>query len=280
MPGKYTAEVTIATFEEDVLRRSQTAPVLVDFWSPRCSPCQMLSPILEKVVRDLAGKVFLARVNVEESPELADDYGVQSIPAVKLFADGDVVAEFTGLLPEPQVREFLEKALPSGADTLFARADELRREGRLKEGESFARKALTEDPTHPGALEIIATAAMARGDVDEALNLIKQMESPSKDMQFLADGAEFWRLCTKMDPGGEAPEAQPADLEAKISRAACLAVMGEHTQALDLLLETVETNKAFRDGFARKAMVSLFVVMGLDNPIVNEYQSRLARLLF
>lgn len=280
MPGKYIAEVTIATFEEDVLRRSQTAPVLVDFWSPRCSPCRMLSPVLEKVVRDLAGKVFLATVNVEEFPELADDFGVQSIPAVKLFIAGDVVAEFTGLLQEPQVREFLAKALPSGADAVFARADELRRQGRLEEAESFARKALTEDPAHPGAIEIIATATMARGDVDEALNLIKQMESPSKDMRFLADGAEFWRLCTKMDAAGESPQLPQNEMDAKIWRAACLAVRGEHTQALDLLLETVETNKAFRDGFARKAMVSLFVVMGLDNPLVKEYQSRLARLLF
>lgn len=280
MPGKNIAEVTTDTFEEDVLQRSQSAPVLVDFWAPWCSPCRTLGPILEKVVNGLAGKVFLAKVNLDECPELAEDYGVQSIPAVKLFIAGEVVAEFTGLLPESQVREFLEKALPSGADSLFARAEDLKREGRLNDAEAVARKVLAENPNHSGALEICAMAAMARGDVDEALSLIKQMESPSKDMQFLADGAEFWRLCAGADAGGDAPEAQPADLEAKISRAACLAVRGEHTEALDMLLEAVETNKSFRDGLARKAMVSVFVVMGLDSPTVKEYQSRLARLLF
>lgn len=280
MPGKNIADVTMETFEEDVLRRSQTSPVLVDFWAPWCSPCRMLGPILEKVVGDLEGRIFLAKVNVDECPELAEDFGVQSIPAVKLFADEQVVSEFTGLVPEPQVREFIEKALPSGDDTVVAQAEELRREGRLKEAESLARKALAENPNQSRALEIAATAAMARGDVDGALDLIKRMESPSKDVQFLADGAEFWRLCTGADAGGESPQLPQNELDAKIRQAACLAVKGEYTQALDRLLEIVQANKSFGDGLARKAMVSVFVVMGLDNPIVKEYQSRLARLLF
>ena len=280
MPGKNIADVTVETFEEDVLWRSQTVPVLVDFWAPWCSPCRTLGPILEKVVGDLGGKIFLAKVNVQECPELAQAYGVQSIPAVKLFATGEVVSEFTGLLPESQLREFVEKALPSGDDTTVAQAEELRREGRLKEAESVARKALAENPNQGVALEICAAAAMARGDVDEALNFISQMESPSKDMQFLADGAEFWRLCATPDAGGKSPQLPQNELDVKIREAACLAVKGEHTQALDRLLEIVQANKSFRDGLARKAMVSVFVVMGLDNPTVKEYQSRLARLLF
>lgn len=280
MPGKNIADVTVETFEEDVLLRSQTVAVLVDFWAPWCSPCRNLGPILEKVVGDLEGKVFLAKVNVQDCPELAQAYGVQSIPSVKLFADGQVVSEFTGLLAEPQVREFIEKVLPSGDDTVVAQAEELRREGRLKEAESLARKALAENPNQSKALEIAATAAMARGNADEALDLINRMESPSKDMQFLADGAEFWRLCTGADAGGESPQLQQNEVDAKIRQAACLAVKGEYTQTLDMLLEAVQVNKAFRDGLARKAMVSVFVVMGLENPIVKEYQSRLARLLF
>jgi len=280
MAGQHVLEVTTATFENDVIQKSRTVPVLVHFWAPWCSPCLMLAPILEKVVRELDGKLILAKVNTDSSPELAAQYGVRSIPAVKLFAGGTVAAEFTGALPEPQIREFIQKALPSGADELVARARELQQSGQLKEAEALAQKALQEDPKHEVALEIAATAAMAAGRVDEALDLINRMDSPSKDMQFLSEGAEFWRLCTKMAAEAKSFDVPPEDLDGKITSAASLAAKGELVPALDLLLEVVEADKSFRESLARKAMVSLFVVIGLDNPFVKEYQSRLARLLF
>jgi len=280
MADNYVIEVTTGTFRRDVIRKSRSVPVVVDFWAAWCSPCLMLGPILEKVVGEYAGRVVLAKVDVDAYPELAQRYDVRSIPAVKVFVDGEIAAEFTGSMPESQVREFLRQVVPSGADELVRQAQELKEKGRLKEAESLARKVVSEVPGHQGALEILAIAAMAGGRVEEALDLVNRMESPSKEMQFLVDGAEFWRMCAKVAAEGKTFEVPPQDTEGKIGYASCLAVKGEFVQALDLLLEIVGTDKAFREGLARKAMVSIFVVMGLTNPVVREYQSRLAQLLF
>jgi putative thioredoxin len=279
MAGRPVVEVTTETFRRDVIQKSRSVPVVVDFWAPWCSPCLILGPILEKVVAEFGGKIVLAKVNMDTSPELAQRYGVTSIPSVKLFIDGEVAAEFTGVLPESQVREFLREALPSEADDVLMQAEELRQKGMLKDAEALAKKALEKVPGDEHALEILAVAAMATGRVDNALDLVNRMESPSKDMEFLVGGAEFWRLAAEARSRTKTP--QPGhDLDAKISDAASHASRGEFPQALDLLLDIVEENKSFRDGLARKAIVSLFVVMGLTNPVVKEYQSRLARLLF
>lgn len=280
MAGQHVLEVTAATFYREVIEKSFAVPVVVDFWAPWCSPCRVLGPALEKVVGEYAGKVILAKLDVESCPDLAQQYAVRGIPAVKLFLEGNVAAEFTGAMPEPQVREFLRQAVPSGADDLVRQAKEQKEKGHLSEAESLARKALQEAPEHQVALEIVATAAMAAGRVDEATEFVNRMESLSKNMQFFTEGAEFWRMGAQPAADAETLDAPPEDLDAKTARAARLASKGEFVQALDLLLEIVETDKSFRDGLARKAIVSIFVVMGLTSPVVKEYQSRLAQLLF
>ncbi len=273
-------DVTTPSFQRDVMEKSLTVPVVVDFWAARCSPCQVLGPILEKVVGEYGGKVVLAKVDVESCPELAEQYGVKGIPAVKVFVNGKVAAEFTGAMPEPQVREFLRQAVPSRADELVRQAQEMRENGRLEDAESLARRALQGAPENQGALEIAAATALAAGRVDESLDFVNRMESVPKDIQFLMDGAEFWRMCAEAADDEKTIARLPQDPEAKMSLAACLASKGEFPQALNLLLEVIETDKSFRDGLARKAIVSIFVVMGLTNPVVREYQSRLAQLLF
>ncbi len=280
MAGQHVLEVTAATFYREVIEKSFAVPVVVDFWAPWCSPCRVLGPALEKVVGEYAGKVILAKVDVESCPDLAQQYAVRGIPAVKLFVEGNVAAEFTGAMPEPQVREFLRQAVPSGADQLVGRAQELKQKGNLKEAESLARKALQEAPEHQVALEIVATAAMAAGRVDEAMEFVNRMESLPKDMQFFTEGAEFWRMGAQPAADAETLDVLPENLDAKMTGAARLASKGEFVQALDLLLEVLETDRSFRDGLARKAIVSIFVVMGLTSPVVKEYQSRLAQLLF
>jgi len=280
MAGQHVIDVASATFQRDVIEKSHSVPVVVDFWASWCSPCLLLGPILEKVVTESGGNLILARVDVDSCPDIARRYEIRGIPAVKLFVDGKISAEFTGTMPESQVREFLRQVLPSRADELVRQAEELKENGNLKEAESLAQQALREAPGEQRALQIVAIAAMASGRVDEALDLIDRMESPSKDMQFLTEGADFWRMCAKAAAERKTVEVPPEDLERKISHAACLASNGEFVQALDVLLDAVETDKSFRDGLARKAMVSIFVVMGLTHPVVREYQSRLAQLLF
>ncbi len=148
-------DVTDQTFQEEVLTRSASVPVVVDLWAPWCGPCKTLGPLLEKAVADTKGAVALAKVNVDDNPRVAQAFAVQSIPAVFALRDGQVVDQFIGALPEAQVTAFVERLAPapSEADTLVAAGDE-----------ASLRKALELEPDHVGAIEALARLLIDRGD--------------------------------------------------------------------------------------------------------------------
>jgi putative thioredoxin len=165
-------DVTDATFEADVIERSMTAAVVVDLWAPWCGPCRQLGPILEKVVDETAGAVVLTKVNVDENPAISQAFRVQSIPAVFALKDGRVVDQFIGAQGEPAVREFVDRLLPSQAESaigqLVAAGDE-----------ASLRSALELDPGHEPAIVALALLLVDKGDNDEALALLERIpETP------------------------------------------------------------------------------------------------------
>jgi putative thioredoxin len=237
-------DVTDQTFQEEVLTRSATVPVVVDLWAPWCGPCKTLGPMLEKAVADTDGAVALAKVNVDENPRVAQTFAVQSIPAVFAIHNGQVVDQFIGAVPEAQVTAFIERLAPapSEADTLVAAGDE----GSL-------RKALELEPDHAGAIEALARLLVDRGEAAEALALMERVPE-TEATRALAAEARLREAGVDVSgtDGGEGIEGK-----------------------LDELLERVRDDDA-----ARQEFVDLLETMGPDDPRTSEYRRALAARLF
>jgi putative thioredoxin len=236
-------DVTDETFQEEVLTRSTTVPVVVDLWAPWCGPCKTLGPMLEKAVADTNGAVALAKVNVDENPRVAQTFAVQSIPAVFAISNGQVVDQFIGAVPEAQVTAFVQRLAPapSEADTLVAAGDEA----------SF-RKALDVEPDHAGAIEALARLLIDRGDAAEALTILARIPETEATRALAADA----RL---LEAGVDVSDTGRDEIVGK----------------LDGLLDNVRDDDA-----ARQEFVDLLEALGPSDPRTNEYRRALAARLF
>ncbi|WP_322796341.1 thioredoxin, partial [Tepidiforma sp.] len=258
MPAATATDVTDATFASEVLERSKTIPVVVDFWAPWCGPCRMLGPVIEKVAAENEGRVVLAKLNTDENPRTAMQYRIQGIPAVKAFKDGRVIAEFTGAYPEPQVRAFFQKVIASAGPAAPSPAEELLRKGDVAGAEREYRATLQKSPNDPDAVLGLASILIARGERDEATRLLDRLPTDRraralKHRLFLD---EFRQKHAAEDLEGEA-RRNPRDPRARYRWGVMLAAQERYTDALDELLESVRIDRAFADGAARKAMLAV-----------------------
>jgi putative thioredoxin len=233
-------DATDATFEQDVLERSDQVPVVVDLWAPWCGPCRTLGPMLEKAVEAKDGSVELVKVNVDENPRISASFQVQSIPAVFALKDRKVVDGFIGAVPEAQITEFVERLapLPSEADTLVAAGDE----------ESL-RRALELEPDHPGAVVALARLLVEKGDPAEALRLVARIP--------------------------ETPELRQVAAEARLA----VQQVEVPADGVDVLLDTL-LPKVKEDEQARQEFLDLLETLGHDDPRTARYRKALAARLF
>ena len=279
-------DVGPAQFEKQVIEASRQHPIVVDFWAAWCAPCLMLGPLLERVVLSYGGQFRLARVNVEQHSQAAQQYGIQAIPAVKVFREGKVVSEFLGAVPEAQIKQALERALPGEADQLLAEADQLRAGGMAAAARQKYQQALESSPEHARALLRLAELAVEAGEPEEARSLLARLPQGSPEWQEgrgLAAQVEFMAECA--DAGGpeQAATAAREDPEAPHAHyqlACCLAAEGRYQEALEEFLGTLRLDRDFRSGAAKEAVLRVFRLAGEESEMVRQYRQQLASILF
>jgi len=243
-------DVTEATFQTEVIERSKSVPVVVDFWAEWCGPCRSLGPVLERAVAERAGKVELVKVDTDSNQQLARAFNIQGIPAVKAFRDGEVVAEFVGAQPPPAVATFLDGLFPNEVDELVTHGDE-----------ASLRQALELEPSRPDAVLALARILHGRGDVDEAAKLLARVPG-----SFAADG-----LLARI----ELEAAGVPDLTAAFAALDS----GDAERGLDLLLEALPASDGAKDRI-RRAIVGVLDELGAESELARASRRRLASALY
>jgi putative thioredoxin len=280
-------DVSAKNFNEVVIEGSANAPVIVDFWAPWCAPCRALTPVLEKLAGEYQGKFTLAKINSDENQELAAQFGVRGIPSVKAFVGGEVVDEFSGALPEPLVREFLDRVIPSPAEKLRLQARELYRETKdATRALALLNQAVEMDPKNELAIIDSAAVMVDLGKFDDAQRLLGTL-SPLTQMDESVSA-----LRARMDFAASAAAALDAeslkqriardanDLDARLQLANLCVARQDYATALDQLLEIVRRDRSFRDDIARKTILQVFSLLGNQGDLVSEYRRRLASAMY
>jgi len=281
--NEFSYDVGLDNFEAAVLQASREVPVVVDFWAPWCQPCQTLTPLLDKLAGEYGGRFLLAKVNADENPEIAQQFGVRSIPTVKVVFEGRLVDEFTGALPESELRAFIDRLTPSPAEPLRAEAAALIAEGRQEEALACLVHASQLDPKNEAVRLDGAELLIALGRNDEARALL------GSDFTAQADRAEALRKRLelaemKIDTGAlDARLASNADDHAaRLERSHALAAAGKYREALEDAMEVVRRDRFFDEGAGRKALLEIFTLLGGSeqyDDLVREYRRALSAAL-
>ncbi|MEM5340993.1 thioredoxin [Paraburkholderia azotifigens] len=280
-------DTTLATFEKDVISASMLAPVLVDFWAPWCGPCKTLGPMLEKLEAEYEGKWRLVKVNVDENQELAAHFQVRSIPHVVAFADGRPVDQFIGVLPEGQLRQFLDRLVPDGAEAARAEASIAIAEGRREDAYNALKAALAYDPGFDEARLDLMELLLEDNRADEAQNendLLSPKTTQGIDARYNAIKTRLDAVDAAADlPPTGALEARvadnPDDLEARFDLASALIAHRKYDAALEHLLAIVQRDRTFREDIGRKTMLSVFDLVAHQPELVAKWRRRLSASL-
>ncbi len=272
MDTRTVIDVTDATFEAEVVERSHDVPVVVDFWAAWCGPCRTLGPMIEAAVQAREGRVVLAKVDVDTNQATAQRFRVQGIPQVFGFRGGQAVAQFTGVVPPPQLEAFLDQLVPSPHDVAVAEARNLPRQ----EAEPRLRAVLDAEPTHRDAAVALATLVV-EDDPRAALDLVTP-HRPESSAEAVALRAQL-AIDGSGDVDGLRAAARDGDDAARVDLARALAARGDHDEAIEELLTAVQTPGEVREA-AREQLVSLFTMLGDADPRVATARVRLARALF
>ena len=289
-PEGLIKETTTQGFMKDVIEESKRQPVLIDFWAPWCGPCKQLTPVLEKVVKGAKGKVKLVKMNIDDHPAIPGQMGIQSIPAVIAFVNGQPADGFMGALPESQVMAFIER-LTKGkvggeAQDLMKEAEAVLAEGDAQSAAQIYAQLIQEDDTNIGAVAGLARCYLAVGQLDKAKEtLAKVPEAKRNDAAVAAARAalEVAEQANSVGPVGELEKkvaANPLDHQARFDLAVALSAANKRQEAVDQLIEVVRRDRKWNDDGARKQLVQFFEAWGPTDEATVAGRRRLSSILF
>ena len=277
---------TMETFREDVIQQSQVRPVVVDFWAEWCAPCKQLIPMLEKLTEEAKGAFCLVKVNVDECPEIAGAFGVQSIPFVVAMVDGQPVSHFAGVQTEPQLREWLQGFMPSPSLEAFEQGQQHEADGSLELAEASYRKASELDAeaaefriAHVRVLIELNRDQEAREIIDE-LNKRGFLEPEAQSLLAQLDMRSQVEESGGVTEAKKALEANPADLTLQLRLAEAYGADSRFEEACEMLLEIVKADRAGVGVHAKEAMVGLLTVMGPKSKLASDFRRKLATAFY
>lgn len=289
LPPDLIKDTTTQTFVKDVIEESKQQPVLIDFWAPWCGPCKQLTPIIEKAVRAAKGKVKLVKMNIDEHPAVAGQMGIQSIPAVIAFVNGQPADGFMGAIPEGQVTAFIDKltqGAPGGDADLLGEAEALLAEGDAVTAASLYAEVLAQDSTSIPAIAGLARCYVMAGSLDQAKQTLamvpesKRGDAAVSAVQSLLDLAEQAQSVGPIAELEQKVAANPADHQARLDLAIALNAKHQRLEAANHLLEIVKRDRKWNDDAARKQLVQFFEAWGADDDATVDSRKRLSTLLF
>lgn len=277
---QWISEASESTFEQEVIQRSFSKVVLVDFWAGWCAPCRMLGPVLEAAVEARQGAVQLVKVDTDGNRELAVRYQIQGIPAVKAFVDGKVVDEFVGVQDRRAVDAFIDRVSPSAEESGLKQAEGLLEAGRA-DGVAAALAGALESPRHrEQALLLLARARVQQGEFSQAKEALEQIAPRgvlADQVDALGVRIELLSAANGTDETAQRLRVKrhPDDLEARWVLAALLLAAGKAPEALEELLELLQRSRSYREDGARRAMLAIFDELGHHHDLAREYRRRM-----
>lgn len=290
--GDAIADTTTQTFMKDVIEESRKRPVLVDFWAPWCGPCKTLTPVLEKAVRAANGAIKLAKMNIDEHPQIPGQLGIQSIPAVFAFVNGQPVDGFVGALPEGQVNAFIDRVTgkTNPATELLNEAEAKLAANEFDEATSLYAEVLTEEPENARALAGLTRCHIAANDLEQARETFALISADAaKDK---ANEAAIAAAKAALDLAAQAEKigdtagleakvnANPADHQARFDLAVALSAKGDKLAAAEHLLAIVKKDRKWNDEAARKQLLRFFEAWGPMDEATIEARKKLSTILF
>jgi putative thioredoxin len=278
----------------EVIERSKETPVIVDFWAPWCEPCKQLTPIIEKIIKEKNGNVILAKMNIDESPEVAQQLKIQSIPAVMAFNDGQPVDGFVGVQPEKNISEFVNKISSlKNSSTIEENINAGKKyidEGDLETAALVFSEILKIESENISAKSLLARCLLRSDQLSEAENLINNISpdaEKNQDYVSVRSEVEIFKNA-KNNPISNKQEEElkesiknnPKNYQLKLDLAKLLVAKGENENAINELLEIIEVDAKWNDGAARKQLIEIFNILGNENILVIEGRKKLSSMLF